>query len=59
LLSSRALLGRVYTSPLAGKVPRSLEPKTGSVPEAVELFQIKGPLMIFNKIIEESFPNQK
>jgi hypothetical protein len=32
---SKALLGRVETSPLAGKVPGCLEPKTGSVSEAV------------------------
>jgi hypothetical protein len=35
--SGKALPGGADTSPLAGKVPRCLEPKTGSVPEAVLL----------------------
>ena len=33
--SGKALLGGVDTSPLAGKVPRCLEPQMGSVSEAV------------------------
>jgi hypothetical protein len=33
--SGKALLGRVDTSPLAGRVPGCLEPETGSVSEAV------------------------
>jgi hypothetical protein len=35
-----AQLSRVDTSPLAGKVPIYLEPKTGSVPEAVLLLPV-------------------
>jgi hypothetical protein len=38
--SSRALPGGVDTSPLTGKVPGCLEPKTGFVPEAVLLLPV-------------------
>jgi hypothetical protein len=38
--SDKALLGRADTSPLAGKVPRCLEPKTGSASEALWLLPV-------------------
>jgi hypothetical protein len=38
--SGKALLGRVDSSPLAGKVPRCLELKKGSAPEAVWLLPV-------------------
>jgi hypothetical protein len=38
--SRKALPGGVYTSPLAGKVPRCLEPEMGSAPEAVWLLPV-------------------
>jgi hypothetical protein len=38
--SGKALLGRVDTSPLAGKVPGCLEPEMGSAPEAVWLLTV-------------------
>jgi hypothetical protein len=38
--SSKALQGRSNTSPLGGKVPRCLEPKTGSASEALWLLPV-------------------
>ena len=37
----RALPGGHFSSSLAGKVPRCLEPEMGSVPEAVSLLQFE------------------
>jgi hypothetical protein len=44
MCSGKALLGGANTSPLAGKVPRCLEPKTGSAPEALQPLPVPEPV---------------
>ena len=62
--SSKVLLGKVDISPLAGKVPRCLEPKTGSASEAVwlqpvpEAVSFYSPHSHFCRLVSEGSGNQ-
>ena len=62
--SGKALLGGVDTSPLAGKVPRCLEPEMGSTSEAVWLLPVPDAVSFFNlhshlcRLVSEGSGNQ-